>query len=313
MSWATRTIRSSLFGIVDAIANGYCHQGRHHFLDRSTGSDRLVMILAGWKEALWPATLARIARFAPAGPAGLDVCLVCPGRRSDALDRWAANHGWSVLTTASRRPGLGLNLAVARHPQARWLFKLDEDIVIGEGFFDRLIAGHQRIEDEGSYRLGFLAPLLNLNGHGYVPFLRLVGQDRAFAERFQGLPRACGGIPVFHDAAAARFIWEVSLPFDGTAELAQARPWEWSAIPHRFSIGAILVRRDRLLALGGFRRSLLGPILGHDEDRLCTACMIHSLIMACDHGVFAGHLGFAPQEAGLRDFLPTLIPRLLPP
>jgi hypothetical protein len=303
-------LRQALLHAADATADAYCHHGRHRFTDRSGKASRLAVILAGYKPDLWPATLARIARFRPAD---LDVCLVCPGRRVPELERLAAAQGWSVLATSSRRPALGLNLAIARHPAASWIWKLDEDIVIAEGFFDRLQDAYRRIEADGAYRLGFLAPLLHVNGHSYVPFLEHVGQAAGYRARFGGLPRACGGIPAFHDGAAAEFLWRAALPFDATAARIAAAPWTWSLVPHRFSIGAILMQREQLRVLGGFRRSLLGPILGHDEYALCTACVNCSLVMACDHGTLAGHVSFGPQEAALRPFLPELIPRLVPP
>ncbi|MBP5973261.1 hypothetical protein HW132_11070 [Brasilonema sp. CT11] len=41
----------------------------------------------------------------------------------------------------------GAELAIAVHKQAKWIYKLDEDIFISEAFFDSLLEGYLHIKD----------------------------------------------------------------------------------------------------------------------------------------------------------------------
>ncbi len=94
----------------------------------------------------------------------MDVCLVSPAVESDELDRVAELNSWSRLTTRANQPSLAVNLTMLRHPGAQYIYKVDEDIFVGDQFFDRLLEGHRRVAQEGRYQVGFSAPVLNTNG-----------------------------------------------------------------------------------------------------------------------------------------------------
>ncbi len=285
-------------------------QGRYDFVDRSNGSDRLAVVLAGYKAYLWPLTLARLERFAPPD---IDVCVASPGVHRRDLSELCERRGWSYLATKANYPSLAQNLAIREHPAARFIFKIDEDIFIGEGFFERLLAAYQRVEAEATYRVGFLSPLLNVNGYSYVSFLDALEAGDEYRSRFGPLTHAAGGIPATEDGAAARWLWEKSLAFDDTAALFAAQPPRYSVVPHKFSIGAILFERQFWDYIRGLRvRPFVGGV-GVDEQYLCIACMTFSRAMIVAHDVFAGHFSFGPQEVVMRRALGALEPGLLLP
>ncbi len=277
--------------------------GPYRFKDRQNGKKGLVTVVAGYKEPLWPVTLERIARFVHPD---LDVCVVTPGRHVAPLESWADRHGWSVLATRANKLALAQNLAVRSHPNARWIFKLDEDIVIPEGYFESMLEGFLRARREGPFNPGFCAPLLNVNGFSYVLFLRALGLEEEFRSRFGEPISACIGIPAHYDGKAACWIWEHSLPFDERAAYFSAQPFKWSSVPHRFSIGAILLERGFWKDIGGFKASFANGVLGIEESHLCGACVEGSRPMVVLHNVFAGHLGFRPQEPALSRMWPRL-------
>ncbi len=269
---------------------------------RSTRQERLAVILAGYKSALWDLTLTRF----PRGGDGIDICLVGAGRVEPRLVEIAKAKGWSYLHTPKRWPAPALNAAIARHPEARWIHKLDEDMILPAGYFDRMAAGYRRIDATGLVQLGFLAPLINVNGYGYVHVLRQLGADAAYRERFGELRHAAGGIHAHYDGEAARFIWRQCLPFDAVAARFASAPWTWSMVPHRFSIGAVLLERGFWEDIGGFHRPFAGPLLGPDEEHLCRNCVERSRVMAVDHSILAGHFSFGPQEAAMLAILPEI-------
>jgi len=284
--------------------------GASYFVDRSTGSHAVAVILAGYKPYLWDITLARLERFLPPE---IDVCLVSPALRSGPLEALAERRGWSYLSTRANYVSLAQNLAIARHPDARWVVKLDEDIVIGEGFFERLLAAYGRVVAEGHYRPGFCAPVLNVNGFSYLRFLQTMGLEAAYRERFGDLRLATGEIPATNDGEAALWLWRHSLPFDEVAARFAAQPPAFSTVPHRFSIGAILFEREFWDSFGGLLVRPPAGALGVDEASICRKCVDMSRAMVVAHDVFAGHFSFSAQEAFMREHVEELRPELALP
>jgi hypothetical protein len=280
-----------------AVADRWKVSGRHDLVDRAAGRERALLLIAGHKPYLWPYTLGRIARDVPAD---VDVCVVAPGVDAPALRAIAASHGWSYLTTRANQVGVAQNLAIAAVPAAGFIYKVDEDVFVSAGFFDDLLVGYHRVETESEFAVGFCAPVLNVNGFSYVDFLRAEGLEDAYRERFGPTRRAADRIPVQQDGDAATWLWQHSLPVDAVAERFRGRPFGWSICPHRFSIGAILFRRELWVDMGGYQRVLARSGVGWDEQRLCVACLSHSRIMAVVHNVFAGHFSFGGQEPAMR-------------
>lgn len=274
--------------------------GSYEFIDRSRGSENLLIVVAGYKEYLWDLTLPRIARFAPKN---FDVCVVSPGVQPARLLDFAKQCGWSYLKTKANKLALAQNIAIREHPQAQWIHKLDEDIFVSAGYFEGMRQGYAHIREEGSYDPGFCAPLINVNGYSYRAFLRILELEAEYRTAFGESRSACMGVRAHWDPAAARWLWKKSLPFDDVANLLASRPFEYSVVPHRFSIGAILLERNFWESIGGFRTSLVDGALGIEEEDLCFKCMALSRVMCVVHSVFAGHFAFGPQESGMTTFL----------
>jgi len=297
-------------GAIRSVQRRYNLHGRATFVNRSSGSDRLLLVLAGYKPHLWDVTLARLARHLPRD---IDVCLVTPGKPTPAdLSALAERNGWSTLTTAANHVSLAQNKTVAAHPAAEMIYKLDEDIVIGEGFCEDLLAAFGHAVDDGHYRPGFMAPLINVNGFSYVDFLQEMGLVAAYQERFGLAIRTGTGVPVMDDGAAAQWLWERSVPFDEIAARFRAREPGYSTVPHRFSIGAILFERAFWAEIGGLLVRPPQGTLGVDEGHLCKQCVDRSRVMCVADNVFAGHFAYGPQDACMRAALPALRAGLLP-
>lgn len=281
----------------DSLGSRWRFQGRHELVDRARGQEHALVILAGHKPHLWPHTLPRIARYVPAD---MDVCLVTAGLRHPQLREFAAQHGWSYLSSQDGHVSLAQNLAIRSLADARMLFKLDEDIFIAEGFFEDLLQGYHRVQAVSEFALGFCSPLLNVNGFSYVDFLCALGLEAAYRERFGELRRAGEGIPAQQDGETAAWLWERTLPFDETAAAFRRRPFAFSIVPHRFSIGAIVFDRELWENMGGYDRGWRSPGIGNDEYHLCSSCLHSSRIMVVVHNVFAGHFSFGAQDQTMR-------------
>jgi hypothetical protein len=274
------------------------HTGRHRFIDRSHGSDRALLILGGHRPYLWPHTLSRLGRHTPAD---IDVCLVTAGVDHPELEELASQHAWSYLSTTNGNVSLAQNLAIDRLPRAQEIFKIDEDIFISEGFFSSLRDGLHQAQARSEFAVGLCSPVLNVNGFSYVDFLRVKQVEHDYTTRFGELRRAAGGVPAHFDGAAAVWLWQHTLPIDETAAEFGSRPFGWSVVPHRLSIGAVLFERAFWKEMRGFTRGFGAPGLGRDEGYISTVCTQTSQVPVVIHNVFAGHFAFGPQEPAMRE------------
>jgi hypothetical protein len=303
--------RKGAYGVVDGLRQRAGHRlrfgGRFAFEDRSRGADTVVLILAGFKEYLWPCVLPRLAELAPADA---DVCLLSAGVHSAELASTAQRNGWSYLTTDTRRISTVQNIAIREHGQADWIYKVDEDVLVTEKCLEHLRAGYEAVEAAGEYRPGFAAPILNLNGHSYVDFLEELGLREEYAAEFGGTPRACTGIPIHRDGRAAVWLWRHSVPLDEVARRFSDLPFSYTPIPHRFSTGLVLFRREFWELMAGIRAPLTPPGSGADEAYLCAQCVDRSRVMALIHNACAGHYAFARQEETMQAMFDELRPGL---
>lgn len=281
--------------------------GAHTFIDRSKGSNKLLIILAGYKSFLYPLTLARMAEFVSQD---IDVCLLSSGLHSQELAEMAAVNNWSYLYTKSNKVSLVQNLAIAKHTEAKWIYKIDEDVFISENFFEKLLEGYLTVKAEGLYDIGFCAPLLNVNGYSYINFLKIINADDEYKAKFGELKHSCAGAKASYDGEAAKWLWRKSLPFDEVAQYISSKPFQYSISPHRFSIGAILLEREFWEQIGGFRTPFKQGGLGLDESHLCKDCILQSKVMIVLHNVFAGHFSFGPQASAMKEYLPEIYSQL---
>lgn len=285
-------------------------RGRAEFTDRRKHSDHLLLIVAGHKPSLWPLVLPRVEKFTPSD---WDVCLCCPGTNPSALQERAATNGWSLLHTPSNQLALTQNLAIARHPAACRIVKMDEDIFLAENTLPGLAAALTQSEKDSPFRPGLIAPLLNVNGFSARLLLKHLGRLAEFESRFGPCRQACLETPVWQNPEAARYLWEVVLPFDQAAAHFATRPPGFSACPHRFSIGCIALTREFWESQQGFTVAPPGD-LGVEEIDLAAHCAVTSRPLVVAHHLLAGHAGFGHQmplmEPWLMEKADTLLQRI---
>lgn len=284
------------------------HHGRSHLHGTPGNGGVVIIVLAGYKPALWPLTLSRVARFAPKGAA---ICITTAGKHVSELAGLCQVNGWSYLTTRKNKTGLALNKAIAAHPCAKYVFKLDEDVFVSEGFFDDLREGYEALVAEGTHRPGFVSPTLNVNGVSYLDFIDTLGVRSGYLEVFGELRQACSGVRAHSDPAAAEWLWKCSVPLDEKARTFRMKKPDGLVrtarlIGTRFSIGAICFERGFWEELGGFASAWRQGILGIDEAAICAECVERSRPMFYLTNVLAGHFSFFPQEQAMMAAMPEL-------
>ena len=286
----------------------YALNADYTFEDRRSCFESVLLILAGYKQPLWNCVLGRVKKFIPPN---LDVCIVLSGTDNDHLKMVGRSNGWSYLAVNRNNVCLAQNVAIHLHPDARWIYKIDEDMFLCEGFFERLRYAYETAPTVHRIDVGFCAPLIPVNGYGHVRILKRTGLVDLWEKQFgplfhtEGLHRYTA---IQKDIRAAEFMWGDGIPalssIDSLNEMLchSAQSCLTTICPHRFSIGAILFERTTWEDFGMFPVSLAGTDLGHDEQHFCQYCMMHSKAIVVAENAVAGHLGFGPQTAGMLDY-----------
>ena len=292
---------------VDAAENFSPQPNKNIFVDRKKNSDGLLMILAGYKPFLFEDVFARVKAFTPKN---LDVCIISSGLFDDRLNELAAQNNWSYLSTAQNNIPLVQNLAIMLHERANFIFKMDEDIFLTEGVFDTLLRTADYVQTYGHYRIGFIAPLIPINGYGHVRVLEKLGLLETYEKNFE---------PVLYGAQiwrmiekspdVAKFFWGeggIVPSIDAMNAAFQTQKISYGICPVQFSIGFILFHRSLWKAMHGWQLPPPNtPSVGGDEAQICNFCMANSLAIVVAENAVVGHLSFGQQNAAMKEYYLT--------
>lgn len=298
------------------IRRRYRLHGKYTFEDRAKGSDRLCIVLAGYKEYLYPAVLGRLKKFAPPD---MDICMMSSGLYSQELSRRCAENGWSYLSTKNNNVSLIQNIAIHLHPQAVYIFKLDEDIFITEGYFENMLRAYRHAE-EGDYEPGVMAPILPINSYGNLRVLEKFDLVETYAKRFEKPKYAFDANKMFYkNPEVAKFFWGEGgyVPsIDEMNKTVSEEPLVEHACAVKFSIGAIMFTREFWEGFGQYPVTLLGGSGGNmaiDERAIIIYSFIESRPLMVTDNVIAGHLAYTPQNAAMKEYYLSHKEKFLPP
>ncbi len=301
-----RATRSATYEVLDTFGP-LRFARRYSFDDRSSGSDTMLIVLAGYKPDLWDAVFARLARFLPKG---IDVCVVISGKTDVRLREICRERGWSCLSTKRNNLALAQNTAIRRHPAAKWIYKMDEDIFLTEGVFERMKAAYLAAPKRVSTEPGFVSPLIPINGYGHVQILRRLGLESAWESRFGQLMYTDGltaHTSILKNPAAARFMWGETEPMlrdiDKLNSLFSEGKGRVSICPIRYSIGFVLFDRELWNKFGHFYVCLTGTNLGLDEEQICQYCMLYAKAIVVAEDAVVGHFSYGPQTKAMLEYM----------
>ena len=265
------------------------------------------MILAGYKPFLFEDVFARVKAFAPKN---LDVCIISSGLFDDTLNELAAQNDWSYLSTAQNNIPLVQNLAIMIHENAQFLFKMDEDIFITEGVFETLLKTAEHVQNHGHYRIGFVAPLIPINGYGHVRLLEKLGLLETYEKNFEPVLYGAQNWRMIEKSPdVAKFFWGeggIVPSIDKMNAAFRIQKISYSICSIRFSIGLIFFHRLFWRSMGGWQLpSPNGNGMGLDEEQICGFCVANSLAMVVAENSVVGHLSFGQQNAAMKEYYLT--------
>ena len=293
-----------MFGMIKKnIKKKWYITGRYVYESRKKNNKKLLLLLAGYKTFLYPEVIGRLERYLCDN---IDVCIVSSGLYDKVLSEYAKKNSWSYLSTERNCVSLAQNIAIKLHPNAEFIYKMDEDIFLTENTFEILMDTYKKVEADGRYNVGFVAPLIPINGYGHTRILVKLGLEDTYENRFEKIKVAAGQERmVENNPEVARFFWGAGgiVPsIDTLNKKFQHEPLNYSVCPIRFSIGFILFHRNTWLDMGMLRVPLWGSAMGEDEVQICSCAMRQSKAIIVAENTVVGHLSFGKQNEQMKKY-----------
>lgn len=275
-------------------------QVSHRFIDRRSNKDKVLFILAGYKEFLWNDVFERVEKFLPDD---IEVCILSSGVYCDVLEKRACSNGWSYLSTNINSVTLIQNLAYSIYKDYSWIYKMDEDIFLTQGAIEGLFSAYNEVKDVKPYHIGVIAPLIPLNEYSCRYILHKYGCLEDFEHRFGKLYFGGDG-RIINTKEIAPYMWGKygNIPNIDYMMKDCIDDKEITTCATRYNIGFILFHRTLWEQMHGFFVSG-GTDMGADEEELCAYCINMSQPIMVTHNVVVGHFSFGPQEQVMREYM----------
>lgn len=267
------------------------------FEDRQKGSENVCIILSGYKEYLWEDVFSRISKYSE--DIDMDICIVSSGMYHEKLSELAKEKEWSYLSIERNNVALTQNIAIHLHKKAKRIFKLDEDMFLTENYFRQSLETLKRVEEDCEYKIGFVAPMIPINGYSHVDVLKKLNLLEDFENTFGKVCRDRGNnANIVKNVEVAKYLWGSTQKklrnIDQISKELSEEEFSYSVCPIIFSIGAILFTRDLWEEMGRFKVTK-GTSMGFDEVQICHHCMLESKAIIVSHNTLVGHFSYGPQ------------------
>lgn len=278
--------------------------GKHIFIDRTKGYRYACIVLAGYKDFLWETVFERIIQYTPNS---VDVCIVSSGLYDKRLHDICEKNNWSYLSVKRNNLCLAQNLAILKLESAQYFYKLDEDMFITKEFFPCMVETYEKVRKEGRHNIGFVAPLIPINGYGYIQLLNMFNKLDFYEKKFGKAVYTAGNSDLSNftkNPEIPLFFWgqiEELRNIDKVSRNLHNRSFEYSICPFRFSIGAIFFEKQIWKDMGMFDVNHTTG-LALDEIKLCTFCNENSLAVVVSENCLVGHLAYGPQMDAMKDY-----------
>ena len=227
------------------------------------------------------------------------------GKYDEKLSEIAEKNDWSYLSVKRNNVALAQNVAINSFPNAKLIYKLDEDIFVTKNYFKNLLKTMNDCEKNGEYKPGFIAPMIPINGFSNMLVLERFNKKKEYEKRFEKpLYKAGRERMIESNPDVAKAFWGENdfLPqLDEMNKIVNKDKMDYVSCPIRFSIGAILFERKLWEDMGMFEVKS-GPGMGLDEEQICSYCMISSNAIIVSKNTIVGHLSFGTQNESMKKY-----------
>ncbi len=270
-------------------------KGKYEFINRKKDLERVCFVLIGYKQFLWDDVLGRLIKYLPDN---VEVCLLSSGKHLKELEDIAEKNNWSYVSIKRNNVCLAQNIAISLFPKAKLIYKIDEDIYLTEGAFEKMEEAMNRVDSQSEYISGIAAPILNINAYGYYRLLEKTALLSDFEARFGKAKMVSGQKSLIEsNPDVAKYMWGIDSPMKNIDELNRefAKSSDYSICPIRLSIGCMLLKRSFWELFGGFP-VVPGDGMGLDETLLIGATSAFSHVTAVAENSVVGHFGYGGEQ-----------------
>ena len=215
-------------------------------------------------------------------------------------------NGWSYLSTKENNVALVQNVAISKLKQAKYIFKLDEDILLTEGYFEKMKLAYEHAWKHSEYRPGVIAPIIPINGYAHMRVLEKLKLKEIYEEKFEKPLYSAGSFrQIENNPEVAKFFWGEGGFVPGIDELNRRfseEKIEERPCPIRFSIGAIMFEREFFENMGMFRVKRSSNQMGADEEQICAFSIASSRPIMVSENIVVGHLSFGTQNVEMKKY-----------
>lgn len=270
-------------------------KGKYRFINRKKDLERVCFVLIGYKQMLWDDVIGRLKKYISDN---IEVCLISSGKHLPELEKMAEENDWSYVSTKKNNVCLAQNIAISLFPKANLIYKMDEDMFLTEGAFEKMERAMQDVDTKSSYIAGMAAPLINLNAYGYYRILQKLGKLDEFESRFGKAKMESGQKSLIESSEeVASFMWGINSTIPNIDEMNRAFSLNhsYSICPIRLSIGFVLYKRSFWELFGRFP-VVVGNGMGLDETIMVGASNAFSNVIAVAEDSVVGHFGYGGRQ-----------------
>ena len=128
---------------------------KYIFDDRQSGSENLLLVLLGFQPYYWDVVLDRVKRNVAQFDEPIDVCLCVPRGMNTNIEEevrsFAEKYNFSYLYIYEDLLAQAQNTAIKLHPDAHWIYKIDEDIILSDSYLSKMKHSYIRFTKESYY------------------------------------------------------------------------------------------------------------------------------------------------------------------
>ncbi len=239
----------------------------------------------------------------------IDVCVVQPGSSENFhLKSLCKKYGRSYLYSKENRLALSQNLAIKWHPNAEFIYKINEDVFITEWFFRKLKKKYKLSIQCSDYIPWAISPVVNINPATYKFFLQKINKVEDYESIFGEHPSKVWCKTryekIYKSWPVAKYIRENSLGLDNVnAQYFDKLSInsEYSAIAVYYAIWCFMFHRSIWEDFWWFFVAPKGK-LWQEERKFLENCMLNSRPIILCENCLCGHFWFQHQKNDMKNF-----------
>ena len=195
------------------IQNYMNFRGKYDFVvNNKKDHENLLIIVAWYQDYLYDKVFNRVNKYLEKN---IDVVIITPWKKDNKLIEYCNKFWRSYLYTKDNKLSLTQNIAIKLHNNAKYIYKMDEDIFITEWFFSNLKKKYELAIKNSEFIPWAITPVININAFWYPYFLKAIGKKEEWTKKFWPIKQE---INYVKKNEQTEYLRSCTLPIDETQE-----------------------------------------------------------------------------------------------